>query len=62
VYSGDGCTSTASLSSGVHYCFLMFSTCFLFSWNGHVPAGSSTAFKGARVQLRQQDEYMTVSL
>jgi hypothetical protein len=27
-----------------------------------VPSGSSTAVKGARVQLRKQEEYITVSL
>jgi hypothetical protein len=40
----------------------MFSACFIFSGKGHVPAGSSTAVKGVRVLLRQQDEYITVSL
>jgi hypothetical protein len=40
----------------------VFSACCLFSGKGRVPAGPSTAVKGARVQLRQQEEYMTVSL
>lgn len=61
-YSGDGCTSTASLGRGVQYCFPMFSACFLFLANGHVPARSITAVKGPQVQLRQQEEYMTVFL
>ena len=53
-YSGDGCTSTASLARGVQECFHMFSACFLFTGKGQVPAGSSTVVKGARVQLGQQ--------
>jgi hypothetical protein len=40
----------------------MFSPFFLFSVKRQVPAISSTAVKGARVHLRQQEEYMTVSL
>jgi hypothetical protein len=40
----------------------MFYACFLFYVNGHIPAGLTTVVKGARVQLRQQVQYMTVSL
>jgi hypothetical protein len=40
----------------------VFSARCLFFGKGHAPAGSSTAVKGARVHLRQQEEYMTVSL
>jgi hypothetical protein len=61
-YNGDGCTSTASLARGAQEFFPLFSARCLFSGKGRVPAGPSTAVKGARVQLRQQEEYMTVSL
>lgn len=40
----------------------MFSARCLFSGNGHVPAGSITAVKGARVQVSQQEEHMTASV
>jgi hypothetical protein len=40
----------------------VFSARCLFSGKGRVPAEPSTAVKGARVQLRQQEEYRTVSL
>jgi hypothetical protein len=40
----------------------MFSPFLLFSVKRQVPAVSSTAVKGARVHLRQQEEYITVSL
>jgi hypothetical protein len=33
-----------------------------FSGNEHVPAGWSTSVKGARIQFRQQEQNMTVSL
>jgi hypothetical protein len=61
-YSGDGFTSTSSQAREVQLCFPVFSACCLFFGKGHVPAGSSTAVKGARVHLRQKEEYMTVSL
>ena len=40
----------------------MFSTFLLFSVKRQVPAVLSIAVKGSRVLLRQQEEYMTVSL
>jgi hypothetical protein len=38
------------------------SSCFLFTVKRHVPAGSSTVGNVARVQLKQQEDNMTVSL
>ena len=61
-YSGDGCTSTASIARGVQEFFPMFYACFLFTGKGQVPAGSSTAVKGAQIPLGQKEEYMTVSI
>jgi hypothetical protein len=61
-YSSGGYSSTASLGRGVQYCFPMFSACFLLLADGHVPARSITAVKGARVQVSQQEEHMTVFL
>jgi hypothetical protein len=40
----------------------MFSACLLLLANGHVPARKITAVKGARVQVSQQEEHMTVFL
>jgi hypothetical protein len=47
---------------GIHDCFPMLSACFLLLANGHVPARSITAVKGARVQLRYELGHRSVSL